>query len=73
MSDFPSFIVCLPFTSEIFHFIVSLFLVETFSFHVRSSFNICCKTGLLVLNSFSFCLSVNLLIFLSNLNESLAG
>jgi len=39
----------------------------------RSSFSICCQAGLVVLNSLSFCLSVTLLISLSNLNESLAG
>ena len=37
----------------------------------RSSFSICCKAGLVVLNSLN--LSVKLLISLSNLNESLAG
>ena len=39
----------------------------------RSSFSICCKAGLVVLNSLSFCLSVKLLISPSNLNEILAG
>ena len=39
----------------------------------RRSFSICCKAGLVVLNSLSFCLSVNLLISPSSLNESLAG
>ena len=39
----------------------------------RSSFSICFKAGLVVLNSLSFCLSVKLLISPSNLNEILAG
>ena len=38
----------------------------------RSSFNICCRAGLVVLNSLNFCLSVKLLISLSNLNDILA-
>ena len=38
----------------------------------RSSFSICCKTGLVVLNS-KFCLSGMLLISPSHLNKSLAG
>ena len=39
----------------------------------RWSFNICCKAGSVILNSFSLCLSVMLLISLSSLNENLAG
>ena len=39
----------------------------------RSPLSICCKGGLVVLNSLSFCLSVKLLISPLNLNESLAG
>ena len=39
----------------------------------RSSFNICYKAGLVVLNSLNFCLFGKLLISPSNLNESLAG
>ena len=39
----------------------------------RSSFSICCKAGLVVLNSLNFCLSGKLLISPSNLKESLAG
>ena len=34
---------------------------------------ICCKAGLVVLNSFNFCLSGNILISPTNLKESLAG
>ena len=37
-----------------------------------SSFSICCKAGLVVLNYLSFCLSVKFLIFPSNLNDILA-
>ena len=39
----------------------------------RRSFSICCRAGLVVLNSLSFCLFVKLLISPSNLNEILAG
>ena len=38
-----------------------------------SPFNICCKTGLVVLNSFNFCLSEKLFISPSILNEILTG
>ena len=38
-----------------------------------SPFNICCKTGLVVLNSLNFCLSVKLFISPSILNKILAG
>ena len=43
-----------------------------FFFGWRNSFNICCKASLVVLISFSFCLSVKHLISPSDLNESLA-
>ena len=36
-------------------------------------FNICCKAGLVVLNSVSFFLSVKIFISLLNLNENLIG
>ena len=39
----------------------------------RSSFSVCWRAGLVMLNSASFCLSVKLLIFPLNLNEILAG
>ena len=61
------------FTNEIFPFIIFIFLVMTFSFSQRSPFNISCKAFLVMLNSFSLCLSVKLLISPSNLSESLAG
>ena len=38
-----------------------------------STFNICCKTDFVVLNSLNFCLSVKLFIFPSVLNDILAG
>ena len=38
-----------------------------------SPFNICCKAGLVVLNSLDFCFSEQLFIFPSILNEILAG
>uniref|UniRef100_A0A8C6F1F1 Uncharacterized protein n=1 Tax=Monodon monoceros TaxID=40151 RepID=A0A8C6F1F1_MONMO len=40
---------------------------------LRISSSICCRAGLVVLNSLSFCLSVKLLISLLNLNEILLG
>ena len=59
--------VCL--SVECFHFIIFMFPVFNISFFtLRSSCNISCKAGFMVLNSFSFCLSVKLLISLSNLN-----
>ena len=36
---------------------------------LRSSFSICCKAGLVVLYSLSFCLSIKVLISPLNLNE----
>ena len=39
----------------------------------KSSFSICCKAGVVVLNSLNFYFSGKLLISPSNLNESLAG
>ena len=39
----------------------------------RSLFSICCKAGLVVLNSLIFCLVVKILISLSNLSHSFAG
>ena len=41
--------------------------------HYISPFNICCKAGLVVLNSLNFCLSEKLFISPSILNEILAG
>ena len=39
----------------------------------RNPFNICCKAGLVILNSLNFCLSEKLFISPSFLNEILAG
>ena len=61
------------FTDELFPFIIFMFLVVAFSFSVTNPFNISCKAGLVVVNSFSFCLYVKLYISPSNLNESHAG
>ena len=47
------------------------FLSFVFTCYV-SPFSICCKTGLVVLNSLNFCLSVKLLISPSILNEVFA-
>ena len=61
-------------TGELFPSPVSLFSGCGLFFSVeRSSFTICCKAGLVVLNPFSFCLSVKRWISPLNLNESLAG
>ena len=40
--------------------------------HYRSPFNICCKAGLMILNSLNFCLYEKLLISPSILNEIFA-
>ena len=62
----PHFLHCFGFIVQ-----VGLFLL---SFPAqRSSFSICCKDDLVVLNSLKFCLSGKLLISPSNLEESLAG
>jgi len=55
-----------------FGFVFAGFLLLVF-LAWRSSFSICCKGGLVVLNSCSFCLSVKFLISLLNLNEILTG
>ena len=47
------------------------FLSLMFTAYINS-FNICCKAGLVVLNSVNFCFSVKLLISPSILNEVLA-
>ena len=75
-----------PFTFKIIIYMyvpVTIFLIvlglllQVFSISVypawRSSFSICCKAGLVGLNSLSFCLSVKLLISVLNQNEILAG
>ena len=51
---------------------VNLFYSLIFLDHI-SPFNICCKAGLVVLNSLNFCLPEKLLISSSILNEVLAG
>ena len=48
------------------------FLSLVFTGYV-SPFSICCKGGLVVLNSLNFCLSINLLISLSILNKIFPG
>ena len=66
-------LLCLPLlvSLSIFKFLVSS--CGFFFSNYRGSFRICCKAGLVVLNSPSFCLSVRLLIYPSNLIESLSG
>ena len=61
----------LPF-SELFGFdFIDIFSSLVFLDYI-SLFNICCKAGLVVLNSLNFCLSEKLLISPSILNEILA-
>ena len=62
----------LPF-SELFEFEFVVLISSLVFLDYKSSFNICCKAGLVVLNSLSFCLSEKLLIFPSYMNEILAG
>ena len=50
----------------------SLYTLSVFPVQ-RRYFSICCRAGLVLLNSLSFCLSVKLLISPSYLNEILAG
>ena len=68
--------VCLyqwPFSFVVFLLLpLSVSSCDFFFYAHRSTYSICCKTGLMVLHSLSFCLSVKLLISPSNLNESLA-
>ena len=68
-------IIDMYFPITIFLIVLGLLFLGLF-FHCvscqRSSFCICHKAGLVVLNSLSFCLSAKLLISLSNLKESLA-
>ena len=63
------------FASELFHFVIFLFIVGAFSFSPREvPLTFVVKLDLVVLNSFiSFCLSIKLLISPSNLSEILAG
>ena len=64
------FSVCLSLSLRFVSFIIFLFLVVTFSAW-RSPFNVSWRAGLLVINSFSFCLSVKL--FITPSNDNLAG
>ena len=63
-------IFCRSFLFLVFPFFSSS---HVFSSPFVSSFSICHKAGLVVLNSFNFCLSGKLLISPSNLKQSLAG
>ena len=60
-----------------FSYLFGVDFVDLFSslvfFDYISLFNICCKAGLVVLNSLNFCLSEKLFISPSILNEILAG
>ena len=68
--------MCVPITIFLivilFYFFFRSFSSLVFPIY-RSSFSICCRTGLVVLNSLIFCLSVKILISPWNLNEILAG
>ena len=54
-------------------FVLQTFFSPVVFLDYRSLFNICCKAGLVVLNSLYFCLSEKLFISPSILNEILAG
>ena len=57
----------------VFWFIIFLILVVAFAFLLEeSSFSICCRAGLVVLNSLKFCLFEKFLISPTILNENLA-
>ena len=69
---FPTFVLSLPL---LVNFLICNFLISNCGFFFsaeRSSFS-CCGAALEVLSSLSFCLSYKLLIFPSNLNESLCS
>ena len=68
MVDLAAFSAYFPLTNKLFSFVIFMFLVVVFLFHLEKSlFNISCKTGLVVLNTCNFCLSVKLLTSFSNL------
>ena len=62
----------LPF-SLLLGLILQIFFSSVVFLDYISPFNICCKVGLVVLNSLNFCLSEKHFISPSILNESLAG
>ena len=64
------FSICLSLPLRFVSFIIFLFLVVTFSAW-RSPFNVSWRAGLLVINSFSFCLSVK--VFITPSDDNLAG
>ena len=64
----------------VWHLVLHIFFVVVcfppscfFSFALFSSFSNCYKSGLVVMNSLSFCVSIKFLTSLLNLNEGLAG
>ena len=61
----------LPFSNR-FRLILQIFFSSVVFLDYISLFNICCKAGLVVLNSLNFCLSEKLFISPSILNEILA-
>ena len=61
----------LPFSNR-FRLILQIFFSSVVFLDYISLFNICCKAGLVVLNSLNFCLSEKLFISPSILNEVLA-
>ena len=65
MCSYCHFLNCLGCFVDLFSSLIFL--------HDISPFSICCKAGLVVLNSLNFCLAGKVWISLSNLNESLAG
>ena len=62
----------LPFSNCLGLILQIIFSFLVFFYYI-SLFNICCKDGLVVLNSLNICLSEKLLIIPSVLNEILAG
>ena len=74
-SDWTELMILLPYSELFWAFLFFFFRsLPSLVFPAwRSSFSICCKASLVVLNSLNFCLSGKLSISASNLNESLAG
>ena len=62
----------LPYFLNIWGWFCRFFFSVVFLYYI-SPFNICCKAGLVALNSLNFCLSEKLFISPSILNEILAG
>ena len=55
------------------HVIIDFFFTVFLKLKIKGTFNICCKAGFVVINSFSFCTSRKLFISPSLLNDNFLG